>query len=141
MSPPSSARLLMLTPSNSDWDPTKWIVWVLHVYTPFVPSIARTPESAIKTARARVHTAEAERLLSSVPHDEQEVPIETLPVWSRSEVAKRHGEWVFSESEHTTEAECSRRRRILLIIGDCVVDVGGYLADHVSGFHGRALEL
>jgi stearoyl-CoA desaturase (delta-9 desaturase) len=107
--------------TSSDWDPTKWIIWLLHLYTPFVPSIARTPESAIHTAQAKVHMAHADRLYASVPTHERVKPIEELPVWSRAEVLRRHG--------HVHE----NRRRVLLLVEGCIVDVGGYLDDHPGG--------
>ena len=107
----------------SDWDPTKWIISFLHTYTSLVPTVARTPESAIRKARAHVHIAEADRLIASVPSDEQVRPLDELPVWSRAEVRKRHGEWV--------KAREGRRRRVLLLVEGCVVDAGAYLEDHV----------
>ena len=107
----------------SDWDPTKWIIFFLHVYTTLVPSIARTPESSIRKAKAHVHRAEADRLDASVPTEERVCRLEELPVWSRAEVRKRHGEWVVGRE--------GKRRRVLLIVEGCVVDAGPYLDDHV----------
>lgn len=109
----------------SDWDPTKWIIWFLHRYTPLVPSISRTPEDAIRKARAHVHMAEAHRLVASVSDDERVQPLEELPVWSRAEVRKRHGERVIGR-------DGKARRRVLLVLEGCVVDAGGFLVDHVS---------
>jgi stearoyl-CoA desaturase (delta-9 desaturase) len=81
--------------------------------------------------------AEADRLTSSIPSDQIVRPLEELPVWSRAEIRKRHGEWVGSGVE--------RRRRVLLVIEGCVVDAGGYLDDHVSGLSvsavGQVLEM
>lgn len=108
---------------TSDWDPTKWIIWLFHVYTPLVPSIAQTPESAIQTARAKVHMAHADRLYASVPVSERVKPIEELPVWSRAEVLKRHGQVV------------DDRVRVLLLVEGCIVDVGRYLDEHPGGRH------
>ena len=105
----------------------------LKNYTPFVPSLARTPESAIRKARAHVHRAEADRLDAAVPSDERIRRLEELPVWSRAEVRKRHGEWVLERD--------IRRRRVLLLLEGCVVDAGSYLDDHVcrifSNFSGK----
>lgn len=111
-------------PHPADWDPTKWIIYFLHVYTPLVPSIARTPESAIRKAKAHVHRANADRLDAAVPADERVRKLEELPVWSRAEVRKRHGEWVATRD--------GRRRRVLLLLEGCVVDAGAYLEDHAS---------
>ena len=110
--------------TDRDWDPTKWIIHMLHTYTPFVPSIARTPESAIRKARARVYLAHAERLTSSLAVGETIRPLAELPVWSRREVKRRNGEWV-------TGQDGTLRRRVLLLLEGCVVDAGGFLEDHV----------
>lgn len=107
---------------NSDWDPTKWIIYILHLYTPLVPTLARTTESSITKARARVHMAEADRLFGTVKADEMVKDPSTLPVWTKSDVLRKHGEWV------------DDRRRVLLVLEGCVVDVGGYLEDHVRPF-------
>lgn len=108
--------------TDSDWDPTKWIIYILHIYTPLVPSIARTPESSISKARARMHMAEADRLFGTVNADQMVKDLSQLPSWTKGEVLRKHGEWT------------GDRRRVLLILESCVVDVGGYLEDHVRLF-------
>ncbi|RSH94147.1 hypothetical protein EHS25_003950 [Saitozyma podzolica] len=113
-------------PHPADWDPSKWAIYLLHKYTSLVPSIARTPESAVLQAQARVHVAQADRLVASVSVDDMAKPVENLPVWSRAEARKRHGEWVVSKNGE-------RRRRMLLVLEGCVVDVGGYFEDHPGG--------
>ena len=67
-----------------------------------------------------MHRAEADRLVSSVPVDERVRQIDELPVWSRAEVRKRHGERV------------GNRRRVLLLLEGCVIDAGDYIDEHVS---------
>ena len=118
---------------RSDWDPTKWIIWLLHEFTPLVPILHRTPESAITSAKARVHMARATRLYDTIPLDEREKPLADLPVWSRAEVKKRHGEIVVLPSEDEENPVTSVSwRRLLLIIEGCVVDAGKFVYDHVS---------
>jgi len=112
-------------PHPADWDPTKWIIYLLHKYTPFVPTIARTSDAAIVKARARSHMAEADRLFGSVKTDALVKNVEDLPVWTVAEIRRRHGEWVRVGEE--------RRRRVLVLVDGCVVDVGGYLEDHPGG--------
>lgn len=68
--------------------------------------------------------AEADRLFGSLKADEMIKSIEELPVWTRGEVMKRHGEW-------TRAGDGERRRRVLILLEGCLVDVGGYLEDHV----------
>lgn len=101
----------------SDWDPTKWIISALHDYTPFVPTIATTPESEILKARAHVHRLHADRLTSQIPHSELPRDDTTLPQWTKADVAR--------------ELEIDEGAVFLLIDG-YIVDVGGYLDVHVS---------
>ena len=63
--------------------------------------------------------AEADRLFGTVKADEMAKDPSQLPVWTKNEVVRKHGEWV------------DERRRVLLVLEGCVVDVGGYLEDHV----------
>ena len=63
--------------------------------------------------------AEADRLFGTVKADEMAKDPSQLPVWTKNEVLRKHGEWV------------GERRRVLLVLEGCVVDVGGYLEDHV----------
>nr|XP_019050923.1 hypothetical protein I302_01366 [Kwoniella bestiolae CBS 10118]OCF29853.1 hypothetical protein I302_01366 [Kwoniella bestiolae CBS 10118] len=112
-------------PHPADWDPSKWFIWTLHKYTSLVPTIARTPESAVRKARARVYMSQASRLTEALPPHEMVRPKEELPVWTRAEVRKRQGEYV--KEEHGV------RRRVLVLLEGCVVDVGGYLDDHPGG--------
>ncbi|ORX40890.1 hypothetical protein BD324DRAFT_647794 [Kockovaella imperatae] len=121
-------------PHSGDWDPTKWIIWLLHNFTPLVPKIYRTPDSAIASAKARVLMAHADRLYATVPQEEREKPIEELPVWSRAEVKKRHGELVVRHvQEGDGTVESIRWRRLLLIVDGCIVDAGRFLPDHPGG--------
>lgn len=73
--------------------------------------------------------AEADRLFGTVKADEMVKPIEDLPVWSRGEVIKRHGEYARSAQG---DGDGEGRRRVLVLLEGCLVDVGGYLEDHVS---------
>ncbi|KAL8276328.1 hypothetical protein RQP46_011253 [Phenoliferia psychrophenolica] len=41
-------------PRALDWDPTKWAIYLLHNFTPFVPRVQLTPPSDILKARAHV---------------------------------------------------------------------------------------
>lgn len=72
--------------------------------------------------------AEADRLFGSVKADEMVKQMEDLPVWTRAEALKRHGEWVRAAGGD------EKRRRVLILLEGCLVDVGGYLEDHVSSF-------
>lgn len=73
--------------------------------------------------------AEADRLTSSIPPTERERSSADLPSLTKEEVLKLHGEWVV---DTIGEAGWRKRRRVLVSIGGWVVDVGGYLDEHVS---------
>ncbi|GHJ86929.1 hypothetical protein NliqN6_3331 [Naganishia liquefaciens] len=105
-------------PHPADWDPTKWIISALHKYTPFVPTIATTPESEILKARAHVHRLHADRLTSQIPHSELPKDEITLPQWTKADLAR--------------EIEIDEGAVFLLIDG-YIVDVGGYLDVHPGG--------
>lgn len=122
-------------PHPADWDPSKWFIYLLHHYTPFVPSIARTPESAILKARASVHTLHAERLSAGVPSEMRAKRRAELPVWSVEEAVRRNGEVVFVSIPTQGKEVTIRRRRVLVLVDGCLVDVGGYLEDHPGGEH------
>lgn len=113
----------------SDWDPSKWIIYLLHHYTPLVPTIASTPSSSILKAQAAVLRAEADRLLQSLPAHHRATPIDELPIWTANEAMKQHGGCAV---DLVGEDEWMRRRRVLILIDDAFIDVGGYLEEHVS---------
>lgn len=113
---------------GSDWDPTKWIIYILHKYTSLVPSLATTPNSSILKARSMVLRSQADRLAGSVPDSERPKSKEELPVWSKREAKRRNGEWVLE----LVGEEIRKRRMVLVLVQGCLVDVGGYVDEHVS---------
>ena len=98
-----------------DWDPTKWIIWALHTYTPFVPTIRRTKDAEIHKAKAHVHRLQAERLTALVPELEKSKEDHELPVWTSEETSSR-----------------AASGQALLLIDGYIVDVSDYLDEHVS---------
>lgn len=104
-----------MTLINRDWDPTKWIIWALHTYTPLVPTIRRTKEAEINKAKAHVHRIQAERLTALVPEVEKSKEDHELPEWTVEE----------------TLAQVASGQALLLIDG-YIVDVSDYLDEHVS---------
>lgn len=108
---------ISLRASLSDWDPTKWIIWVLHRYTPLVPTISTTHESEVLKARAHVHRLHADRLTSQIPEGDRAKEDTELPLWTKQDVLR--------ELDHDEGA-------VFLLIEGYIVDVGGYLDVHVS---------
>ncbi|KAJ9096422.1 hypothetical protein QFC21_005244 [Naganishia friedmannii] len=118
-----------VTFSLSDWDPTKWIIWVLHRYTPLVPTISTTHESEVLKARAHVHRLHADRLTSQIPEGDMAKEDAELPLWTKQDVLR--------ELDHDGGA-------VFLLIDGYIVDVGGYLDIHslkISSSPSTALEL
>ncbi|KAJ9110984.1 hypothetical protein QFC20_002751 [Naganishia adeliensis] len=105
-------------PHPADWDPTKWIIWVLHRYTAFVPTIATTPEAEVLKARAHVHRLHADRLTSQIPCSDIAKDDTQLPHWTKADLAR--------ELEEDEGA-------VFLLIDGYIVDVGGYLDVHPGG--------
>ena len=103
-------------PHPADWDPTKWIIYLLHIYTPFVPSVAVTPEADILKAQAQVLRLQAGRLTAQVPLEDIAKPEHELPTWSVDQTLERAQE----------------SGKVLVLIDGFVVDVSEYIHDHVS---------
>ncbi|KAH9820649.1 hypothetical protein DFH28DRAFT_631238 [Melampsora americana] len=56
-------------PARFDWDPTKWVIYLLYRYTNLVTKIHRTPESDIEFAKKRVIEITSQKKDSSVSGD------------------------------------------------------------------------
>ena len=126
-------------PNPADWDPTKWILWSIHnTFPSLIPSIKRTSEAEILRARASVLQNQADELMAQaakaegvelvVPDAKVSTTLaeEKLPVWSWEEIRRRVGQ------DDGEEGSGPEGRRWYLVVEGWVVDVTGYLNDHVS---------
>ncbi|OLL23878.1 Acyl-CoA desaturase 1 [Neolecta irregularis DAH-3] len=58
-----------------DWDPTKWIIWLLHTWTDQIPIIKKAKDEDILKARARVTLEKAHELYDQLyPQCEKIMP-------------------------------------------------------------------
>ncbi|GAA94643.1 hypothetical protein E5Q_01296 [Mixia osmundae IAM 14324] len=135
-------------PGIADYDPTKWVIWMLHRFTSLVPVIYATPEHEILEARAHVLHSKASRLqdLSSdseapnsrIPSDD------SLPIWRVDEVTE-HVRLLTADKM----ARGSLKRPLVIIVDSYALDVASYASLHPGGFavlrshaiKGRDLEL
>ena len=93
---------------NTDWDPTKWIIYLIHTFTTQIPSVRRTPDAEVERARQRV--------VSEVNSSGRPlVKPRDLPLVQASQVKDRF-----------------RGQRVIVLEG-YVVDVGAFAIEHPGG--------
>ncbi|SCV67904.1 BQ2448_5515 [Microbotryum intermedium] len=69
-------------PRVFDWDPSKWIIWGLHFFTPWVPKMHQTPEAEILRAKAHVLAVRAEKVAKGKDDaEEEEEESSSFKVW------------------------------------------------------------
>jgi stearoyl-CoA desaturase (delta-9 desaturase) len=102
-------------PSFLDWDPSKWIVFVLHSLG-FVTALRRAREGDVREAAVYMH----HKYHHSTSFDGEECESE----WD-GEV------WSVQDVEHFVKA---KRGRCVILLHGFVVDVTTYLGEHVSSF-------
>jgi cytochrome b involved in lipid metabolism len=104
-------------PSPYDWDPSKWFIYLLYTYTPFVTSIKRAREQDVNNSleymKAKVSGKGTDSGYSSFNEEPGEI-------WGIEEVER----YVREKGRACT----------LVAIDGWVVDVTGYMKQHVSIF-------
>jgi hypothetical protein len=119
------------------WDPTGWLIWFLHNFTPLIPKVHRVPETDVLKAQAHMFRTEAlkyaqsdtkkwETLDAKANETEAKIPEELRApseevqgrVWGRAELER----YVFEQ-----------RRKVLLVHG-WALDVTKAMAEHVRTF-------
>jgi len=93
---------------KTDWDPTKWIIYLLHNFTSQVPSIRRTPKNEVERARQRV-------IGEKKPNPRTRTELEDLPLVRQSEIEDRFG------------------NEAVIVLEGYAVDVGGFAKEHPGG--------
>ena len=93
---------------KTDWDPTKWLIYILHRFTNQVPCLRWTPDTEVERARKRVAI--------EVTGFERPLPrARNLPIISTSEARKRYFD------------------RPVIILEGYLIDVGTFATEHPGG--------
>ena len=94
---------------KTDWDPTKWIIYLLHNFTTQIPSVRRTPDAEVERARERV-------IVEKLPSERQpQSRLPELPAIRANQVKKRY------------------RDEPIIVLDGYVVDVGTFAREHPGG--------
>jgi hypothetical protein len=117
-------------PFSTNWDPTRWVIWILHNFTSLIPTLHKTSDVDVLKARLHMVRAEASSLEGKDPLAarrlkerasilQQAIPsqktVRELPTWSRAEL-----------EDYVTTG----KRRVLLIEARAV-DVTSFGQEHV----------
>jgi stearoyl-CoA desaturase (Delta-9 desaturase) len=92
---------------KTDWDPTKWLIYILHTITSQIPSLRRTPDSEVEKARQQV-------IIEKSSHQRQP-PIRNLPI------------------VHTSQIQEFYKGKPVIILEGYAVDVGAFAKEHPGG--------
>ena len=93
---------------KTDWDPTKWLIYILHRFTSQIPCVRRTPDTEVERARNRV-AIEMSPVQDTLPKPR------SLPCISTDEVKKRYS------------------NRPVIVLEGYLVDVGTFAGEHPGG--------
>ncbi|KAG8687389.1 hypothetical protein FRC09_013515 [Ceratobasidium sp. 395] len=117
-------------PRLQDWDPSKWIIWVLHRFTPLVTRVRQARDEDVTRAQkwmAYIHAQGKDHLpygwedldddvlvTGDKPPESQVQPLEN---WDRARL----------------EAYIQKKRRVIVLIDRWVVDITDYMKEHPGG--------
>lgn len=127
-------------PRIQDWDPSKWLIWVLHRFTPLVSRVRRAREEDISRARrwmAYVHALGKDHLPYGWEALDDDDLFDTVTRGSEPQTdidphllqAQAFEEWNLAR----LESYIREGRRVILLIDGWVVDVTKYLGEHPGG--------
>lgn len=108
-------------PAFGDWDPTAWILTLLHRFTNQIPLLHHISEADYLKAKSSMLLLEASKLHAQIPVDSLPRDEAELPVWNAEQVR----EYVKLEEEVEP--------RLVLLIDDYVVDASSYAHTHPGG--------
>lgn len=106
-------------PHLFDWDPSKWIIELLHRYTGLITSVYLTNDEDINYAQAAVAQNDEGFMTGSNAFEDSlhYSEAESIPIW---------------RSEHVIAHLRSHPHSKLIFVDGFVVDIAEYLPEHVS---------
>lgn len=123
-------------PHALDWDPSKWIIELLHAYTGLVTSVRVTREEDVRVARGLVESRHHSKSKPSTPpsviSDDEYAPLEPEPgpeleTWS----AERINIYINGQGQPEARAQNHKLTRAVLFVDGFVVDITEYTSIHV----------
>ncbi|CAE6472710.1 unnamed protein product [Rhizoctonia solani] len=125
-------------PCTQDWDPSKWIIWALHQFTPLVTRVRRAREEDVSRARrwmGYVHSLGRDHL----PHGWEALSDDDFfdavaDARSENEINDQPQEKEYQVWDLTRlKAYALNERRIIVLIDGWIVDVTEYMSEHPGG--------
>ena len=94
---------------KTDWDPTKWLIYLIHRFTTQIPTVRRTPDSEVERARQQV-------IAEKTPSDRRPLPRpREFPVIRSSQIKEQY------------------RDEPVIVLNGYVIDVGEFAKEHPGG--------
>ncbi|QRV80236.1 Fatty acid desaturase [Ceratobasidium sp. AG-Ba] len=117
-------------PCPQDWDPSKWIIWVLHKFTPLVTRVRQARDEDVTRARkwmAYIHAQGKDHL----PYGWEDLDEDALDTIDEIPVprAQSFEEWDRARLNTYVQNE----RRLIVLIDSWVVDITNYIKEHPGG--------
>lgn len=117
-------------PRLQDWDPSKWIIWMLHKFTPLVTRVRQARDEDVTRARkwmAYIHSQGRDHLPYGWEDldDDRQAIIDEIP---------KPQERLFEEWDRARlETYIQNEHRVIILIDNWVVDVTKYMKEHPGG--------
>ncbi|KAF8753836.1 Acyl-CoA desaturase [Rhizoctonia solani] len=125
-------------PCPQDWDPSKWIIWALHQFTPLVTRVRRAREEDVSRARrwmsyahslGKDHLPHGWEALSDEDFFDAVAEVENENEATDQPQKEEYEAWDLSR----LESHVLNERRTVVLIDGWVVDVTKYMSEHPGG--------
>ncbi|KAG9102890.1 hypothetical protein FRC06_000884 [Ceratobasidium sp. 370] len=113
-------------PCPQDWDPSKWIIWTLHKFTPLVTRVRQARDEDVARARKwmTIHAQGKDHL----PYGWEDSDDDFLEESPQSQVQPLE-EW----DRDRLETYILKERRVIVLIDGWIVDITNYMKEHPGG--------